>query len=146
MAANTSKKRKISSTEKDNTTVSNVKVQYIRPKYNNLKEWTEDEQNVYIGRAGVVFVDGKRFPKHESKFANPFKIGRDGTRDKVLEKFTNHINDMLTKEPLLWNELMELKNKNLGCWCVDGTCVKEETPAVCHGQILMNLIRNHQTI
>ena len=45
------------------TTCVNVKVKYIRPFYNNLKEWMEDENNVYIGRKGVVFIDGKRFRK-----------------------------------------------------------------------------------
>ena len=32
------------------TTVSNVKVRYIRPRYQDLKEWMEDDGNEYIGR------------------------------------------------------------------------------------------------
>lgn len=47
------------------TIVVNVKVKYIRPKYHNLKMWMDDD-NVYIGRKGVVFVDGQRFPKDSS--------------------------------------------------------------------------------
>ena len=35
----------------------NCKVKFIRPQYKNLKEWVENENNVYIGRAGVVFID-----------------------------------------------------------------------------------------
>lgn len=42
--------------------VVNVKVAFIRPEYQNLKEWMQDDKNVYIGRKGIVFVDGKRFP------------------------------------------------------------------------------------
>lgn len=42
--------------------VVNCKVKHIRPKYNNLEEWIKDENNVYIGRKGVVFIDEKRFP------------------------------------------------------------------------------------
>lgn len=42
--------------------VVNVKVAFIRPEYQNLKEWMQDNKNVYIGRKGIVFVDGKRFP------------------------------------------------------------------------------------
>jgi len=38
--------------------VVNVRVKSIRPKYNNLKEWIADGSNVYIGRGGVVFIDG----------------------------------------------------------------------------------------
>lgn len=54
--------------------VINVKVASIRPKFNNLKEWCEDERNIYIGRAGIVFIDGQRFPKQSSIWANPYKI------------------------------------------------------------------------
>jgi hypothetical protein len=44
--------------KKDNTgSVVNVKVAFIRPKYKNLKEFTDDSNNSYIGRAGVVFVN-----------------------------------------------------------------------------------------
>ena len=52
--------------------VVNCKVKYIRPEYTNLKIWMEDGNNIYIGRAGVVFIDKQRFPKSASKFANPF--------------------------------------------------------------------------
>ena len=60
--------------------VVNVKVANLRPHYNNLREWMQDEDNVYIGRKGVLFIDGKRFPGESSDFANPYKIGKDGSR------------------------------------------------------------------
>ena len=34
--------------------VVNVKVKYIRPKYQNLSEWINDPNNEYIGRASIV--------------------------------------------------------------------------------------------
>ena len=56
------------------TNVVNVKVKFIRPLgYDNLQEWCQDLQNVYVGRRGVVFVDRQRFPKQDSPFCNPFK-------------------------------------------------------------------------
>ena len=110
--------------------VVNVKVKYLRPKYNNLKEWMEDSNNVYIGRAGIVFVENERFPKTASKFCNPFKIGKDGTREEVVEKYEEHIRKIATKE-----EILELKNKNLGCWC---------KPESCHGDILLKLIEEYE--
>lgn len=73
------------------TTLCNVKVQYIRPKYKDLKDWMSDSENVYIGRGGIVFVDGARFPKMSSEWANPFKIGRDGDRREVIEKYETYI-------------------------------------------------------
>mgnify|MGYP001555401115 CR=1 FL=1 len=39
------------------TEVVNVRVLYIRPKYQNLKEWTNDPENLYIGRKGIVMID-----------------------------------------------------------------------------------------
>ena len=64
--------------------VVNVKVGNLRPKHNNLKEWMQEEGNVYIGRKGVVFIEGKRFPTESSDFANPYKIGKDGSREQVI--------------------------------------------------------------
>ena len=66
------------------TTICNCKVQYIRPKYKNLKHWMEDDNNIYIGRRGIVFIDGERFPKQNSIFANPFKINKNNSRKSVL--------------------------------------------------------------
>ena len=111
--------------------IVNCKVQYIRPKYNNLKEWTNDEQNIYIGRKGVVFIDNIRFPQNSSNFANPYKIGKDGTREEILVKYKNYIVNKLENNMDLILELISLKGKNLGCWCY---------PEMCHGHILLELI------
>lgn len=120
--------------------VINCKVQSIRPKFQNLKEWMEDDNNVYIGRAGIVFIENsetgikERFPKHSSPFHNPYKIGKDGTRNEVLDKYREYIVKKLNVEPTLVNSLMELRGKNLGCWC---------HPEPCHGDILLELIKNY---
>ena len=69
-----------------------MKVQHIRPKgYENLRAWCTDESNEYIGRRGVVFIDKKRYPEEDSVWANPYKIGKDGDRDEVLEKYEEYI-------------------------------------------------------
>ena len=139
------------------TNIVNVKVAYIRDgkvekdekgnilykpqskKYSNLKEWTEDEDNVYIGRGGIVFIkkaDGskERYPKKDSPFANLFKVGKDGTREEVINKYEADIRDKLRKNPELVEELRGLKGKNLGCWC---------KPEPCHGDILAKIIDEH---
>lgn len=112
------------------TRVVNVKVANIRPDYNNLKEWMEDENNVYIGRKGIVFIDGKRFPEKDSIFANPYKINDKETREIVISKYRTYILDKL-KDDRVKTELMKLKGKNLGCWCA---------PEMCHGDVLKELI------
>ena len=111
--------------------VVNCKVAYIRPKYNNLKEWMSDPENVYIGRKEVVFIDGQRFPKLESNFANPYKIDKDGTRDEVLTKYRKYIISKLMSSSTLTKELLSMKGKCLGCWC---------HPDPCHGNILLEII------
>ena len=114
----------------------NVKVKYIRPEFNNLREWNEYEDNTYIGRRGIVFIktkEGKeRYPKQDSKWCNPFKIDNNNTREDVLEKYETYILEKIRKEPEKY-DLKELINKNLGCWC---------HPERCHGDILIKLLNN----
>jgi len=73
----------------------------------------KEEYDVYIGRP--------------SKWANPFVIGKDGTREEVLIKYEN----FLLQHVELLNDLYQLKDKILGCWC---------KPEKCHGDILIKYI------
>lgn len=116
----------------DNTTAVNVKVKFIRPEYNNLKEWVSDKNNVYIGRRGIVFVDGKRFPEKDSIWANPFKISKTVNRDNVIEQYEEYIRNKLNNDNKLVELLLKLEGKRLGCWC---------HPESCHGDILIKLIK-----
>lgn len=72
-----------------------------------------ERYDVYIGRP--------------SKWGNPFKIGRDGTRQQVLEKYRVWIAGQWD----LLDSLDELEGKVLGCHC---------KPQDCHGDILKELI------
>jgi hypothetical protein len=120
-----------------NSSIVNCKVQYIRPEYNNLEEWINDDKNVYIARAGVVFINKKRYPQNSSKFANPYKIGKDGTREEVIVKYKEYIIKKLENDKSLINELLLLKGKKLGCWCY---------PEICHGNILLELIDKYSCV
>jgi hypothetical protein len=120
--------------------VVNLKVKYIRPKYQNLKEWMQDSQNFYIGRAGVLFIDGVRFPAKSSIFANPYKITTSETRDTVIKKYRQYILKKIYTETEYQKQFSELKKsvetqgKNLGCWC---------KPEKCHGDVLLELIEKY---
>lgn len=114
--------------------VVNVKVAHIRPKYQNLKEWTQDPNNVYIGRRGIVFVQKERYPKRNSIWANPYRVGRDGGRVEVLNKYQKYLRSKLEASSSLREQLLSLKGKNLGCWC---------HPQPCHGDILLKLIEEY---
>lgn len=118
------------------TSVVCVKVKNIRPQYDNLKEWMDDPNNVYIGRAGIVFVTinghKQRWPKQSSKWANPFKIDKNNTREMVTEKYRAHIIEKIKADPTTYN-LEELRGRTLGCWC---------KPEPCHGDVLLDLVEN----
>jgi len=113
----------------------NVKVAYIRPQYKNLAEWIADkEENFYIGRRGVVFINGKRFPPKDSDWCNHFKIKKgSSTREMVISEYEKHIRSKLSSDKSLRNKLVtELRGKTLGCWC---------KPEACHGDILIRLLQ-----
>lgn len=62
-----------------------------------------------------------------SKWGNPFVIGKDGTREQVIAKYKEYIED----NDNLLRHLYELKGQRLGCFC---------KPLACHGDILVKLI------
>lgn len=131
----------------NSTTVCNCKVSFLRPKYSNLKAWCEDPSNLYIGRAGIVFIAGQRFPKRASIWANPFKVGRDGSLAKVLSKYEEYICHKLSTESNIYS-LEELSGRNLGCWCVPTLIseLRDDIPMVCHGQVLLKLLNEYRSI
>jgi hypothetical protein len=69
----------------------------------------KEPYDIYIGRP--------------TKWGNPFKIGRDGNREEVLEKYRKY----LESNKKLLADVFVLKGKTLGCWC---------KPKACHGDIL----------
>jgi len=88
--------------EKNETKVVNIRFQ---------------DHDVYIGRG--------------SKWGNPFKIGRDGNRKEVIDKYEKYIRE----KPELLKDLDELKNCRIGCFCF---------PLFCHGDILIKLIKEKE--
>ena len=70
------------------------------------------QYDVYIGRG--------------TKWGNPFKIGRDGTREDVIKKYEAY----LQQQPAVLAAIPELAGKLLGCHC---------KPLACHGDVLARL-------
>jgi hypothetical protein len=58
---------------------------------------------------------------------HPFKTGKDGSREEVIQKYRQWI---LANPTLIAQLGRELKGKTLGCWC---------KPNACHGDILAEL-------
>jgi len=128
--------RSLKNMEGEKTRVCNVRTVFIRPRYTNLKEWCDDAENVYIGRKGIVFIDGKRYPTQDSVWHNPYKVREANgmTRQKVLALYRQYMEQRLREEPGLLESLSTLKGKRLGCWC---------KPEACHGDVLVELIEAH---
>ena len=74
----------------------------------------KEPYDVYIGRP--------------SKWGNPFKIGRDGSRQEVILKYKDMI---ISNTELIKQIPIELRGKTLGCWC---------KPDACHGDVLVELV------
>lgn len=84
------------------------------PKVYNLKrDLIIPPDAVYVGRP--------------SEYGNPFIIGKDGTREEIIEKFRRWVNQ---RPYLLAKIKMDLKNKDLICYC---------SPELCHGDILIKI-------
>lgn len=98
-----------------------TKAKFIRPKYNDLREWILDKDNVYIGRKNAVFVNlpnstnKERFPKYSSVFANPYTVCSELNICDVMKLYECHIRLKLQLYPDLIHDLMNLKGKNIGC-------------------------------
>ena len=73
--------------------------------------------DVYVGRP--------------SKWGNPFRIGKDGSRKECIEKYREWLERSQSQraQELRW-ALPELRGKVLGCWCA---------PKSCHGDVLAEL-------
>jgi hypothetical protein len=83
-------------------------------------------------RAGTFVVHAK-YRMHQvyiagrSKWASPFRVGRDGSRAEVLAKYRA----WLTERPALIEAARrDLRGKLLGCWC---------PPEPCHGGVLAEI-------
>jgi hypothetical protein len=73
--------------------------------------------DVYIGRGTI--------------FGNPYKIGIDGTRTEVIALYEKHIRTRMAKSPEVFESVIMLKDKVLGCHC---------KPLGCHGDVLVKIV------
>ena len=132
-----SKHKKINIDKKTDTKIVNISKRFLKLSgYRDLIHWLENTDNVYIGRDMSFYVPGAK----GSKWKNPFKVAKPGKiykrNDKryTLEESINEYRNYVLNDKDLMEELYELKNKTLGCWC---------KPNNCHGDILIDLVNTH---
>ena len=77
--------------------------------------------NVYIGRGGP--------------YGNPFEIGKDGTRDEVVDKYKEWFYAKIEKDANFKERIHSLQGKVLGCFCY---------PLRCHGDVIIEYLNSIQ--
>lgn len=81
----------------------------------------------YIGRE--CKMGGWNLP--QSKYANPFTVKKYGSARVAVEKYKEHLEKMIQRDPELRDQIKrDLGGKILGCWC---------KPGPCHGDVLADI-------
>jgi len=93
------------------------------PRVLNIKDFNYKVPSgaIYVGRAM------SRYNLPASKWGNPFKIGRDGTREEVVAMYRKYL---MKADEEVKAHLEELRGKDLVCWCA---------PLPCHADVLLEL-------
>lgn len=89
--------------------------------------WTRDD--IYVGRARHEH-NGHLIETFDGYFGNPFRTGRDGGRNAVVEKFEVYARERLDSDPEWRGRVAALHGKRLFCFCA---------PLPCHADVLERL-------
>ena len=82
---------------------------------------------------GGKMPEGARYIGRPSRWGNPYKLGRDGNRNEVMDKYAEWLAERLRDETFR-KELVKLsKATALVCWC---------KPERCHGDQLVEAMRD----
>ena len=87
----------------------------------NLRRIDGDRSPEALLARGLVRVD------RETKWGNPFRIGPDGTRAEVIERYRRDLWRRIRAGEVDLDELAALDGRNLLCWCA---------PLQCHADVL----------
>ena len=87
--------------------------------------------NIRHGRAVLKEPDVVRIDR-ATKWGNPFVIGRDGDRARVIAKYRARLWREIRADHIGLDELAALLGKRLMCWCA---------PEPCHGDVLAEAAR-----
>ena len=87
----------------------------------NLRRIDGDRSPEALHARGIVRVD------RETKWGNPFHVGRHGTREQVIERYRRDLWRRIRAGEVDLDELAALDGRDLLCWCA---------PLPCHGDVL----------
>ena len=84
--------------------------------------------DVYIGRPGLGF---------DGFFGSPCRIGRDGTREETIEKFTKYFRNRINTDEMFRHRVKALRGLRLGCFC---------SPRLCHGDVIAKYLDTPEAV
>ncbi len=87
----------------------------------NLRRIAGDTSAEALRARGIVRVD-RRTP-----WGNPYVVGRDGSRSRVIARFRRHLWQRIRAGDIDLHELAALHGRDLACWC---------HPKPCHAEVL----------
>lgn len=79
-----------------------------------------------------VIPEGAVYVGRPSTWGNPFRIGRDGTREECVQKFRSMLRADLESghREDVRRAIEALRGKDLVCWCA---------PEACHADVLLEI-------
>lgn len=86
-----------------------------------------DDFDVYGGRQVTIRRPAGSIVLRRSPWANPFRLGVDGSREQVIAMFRAHF---LTRTDLMRRARAELAGKRIACWCAPDPCHLDVVAAV----------------
>ena len=118
-------------------------LKYLSPRFENIEQWEKNSNSIYIGNTRMIKRNCYNNRAHyflPSIFANPYKVGPDGTYEEVTIKYQEYLRHRIETDISFKNALSLLFGKELGCWCQMDSC---------HSHVLLQImyeVRENQCV
>ncbi len=105
-----------------------------------IKEKTSDVRAIHVRESKKYEDEGWNvvFVGRPSIYGNPFRIGQDGSREEVIEKFEGYLADNIKEDTSMYTWLVRLQlcyevgdRIALACYC---------KPKACHADVLARFV------
>jgi hypothetical protein len=89
-----------------------------------------------LNRRGMSEIpEGAVYIGRSSPCGNPYEIGKDGSRQEVIDKYRKDFHKEIKRSRSFKKAVMKLLGCDLVCWCA---------PLPCHGQVIIDWLRTRE--